>query len=255
MVVNNAMEENRFLRAYQEHKREKEQLNYRESNSRFDCLRENRSPPVNQDAGRFECLRGNSSYSNQDSRVSSESNRFSCLAGDDYQSYPRQPERVTYLPRPEPRESVNDRMKRYQEEKRAIEAAKPPPPPEFSYDSNYHFPELGKEQEKPTNSKMPKPKPVIKLPEPKAPKEMILNTILVPDKRKTLTLMCFKNGKLESKEVYEDGTEVPEKGLVVLKKPNYSSWASVIKSERVETTLYESEDDDFVELELPTRKN
>jgi hypothetical protein len=240
------MEENRFLRAYQEHKREKEQINYRESNNRFDCLRENRNQPVRQDAGRFECLRGNTSYSNQDDRISRESNRFSCLASDDYQSYPRQSERVTYLPRPEPRESVNSQMKRYTEEKRAKETAKPPPPPVFSFDSNYHFPELGRTPEAPSLSKMPKPKPDVKLPEPKAPKEMIVNTIVVPDKRKTMTLMCFKNGKLESKEVYEDGTEVPEKGLVVLKKPNYSSWASVIKSDSVEATLYEREDDDFV---------
>jgi hypothetical protein len=235
------MEDNRFLRAYQEHKREKEQLNYRESNNRFDCLRENRNPPVRQDASRFECLRGDINYSNQDVRATRETNRFSCLASDDYQSYPRQPERVTYLPRPEPRESVNDRMRRYQEEKKVKEAAKPPPAPVFSFESNYHFPELGKAPEAPSLSKMPKPKPEIKLPEPKAPKEMIVNTIVVPDKRKTMTLMCFKNGKLESKEVYEDGTEVPEKGLVVLKKPNYSSWASVIKSDCVETSLYEKE--------------
>jgi hypothetical protein len=240
--VNNAMEENRFLRTYQEHKREKEQLNYRESNNRFDCLRENRNPPVRQDAGRFECLRGNTSYSNQDLR---EPNRFSCLASDDYQSYPRQQERVL---RPEPRESVNTQMKRYIEEKRAKEPVKPTIPP-LTFESNYHFPELGSTPEELTLSKMPKPKPEVKLPEPKAPKEMIVNTILVPDKRKTMTLMCFKNGKLESKEVYEDGTEVPEKGLVVLKKPNYSSWASVIKSQSVETTLYENKDDESVEME------
>lgn len=242
-MVGNAMEENRFLRVYQEHKREKElqqqqqQQNYRETSNRFDCLRENRCTVVRQDIGRFECLRGNTTYSNQDDRVSRESNRFSCLAGDDYQSYPRQQERITYLPRPEARESVNSQMKRYVEEKRVREAAKPPPPV-FSFESNYHFPELGSTPELPSLSKMPKPKPEVKLPEPKAPKEMIVNTIVIPDKRKTMTLMCFKNGKLESKEVYEDGTEIPERGLVVLKKPNYSSWASVIKSESVETTLY-----------------
>jgi hypothetical protein len=247
------MEDNRFLRAYQEHKIEKEQLqNYsRETNTRFDCLIENRSPPIRQDggrfdclrenrnqyiredSGRFDCLRGDLTYSNQDIRVTRESNRFSCLTDNDYRSTPRQQERITYLPKPEPKESVNAQMRRYVEEKRAKEATRPPPPPVFSVESNYHFPELGKTPELSNQSKMPKPKPEVKLPEPKAQKEMIVNTIIIPDKRKTMTLMCFKDGKLESKEVYEDGSEVPETGTVVLKKPIYNSWASVIKSDTI----------------------
>jgi hypothetical protein len=225
------MEDNRFLRAYQEHKREKEQEQYnRNTNNRFDCLRENRGAPVRQDAGRFECLRGDNYISfpdSQDSRVNGrDNNRFSCLAGDDY---PRQQERVSYLPRPQPRESVNTQMKRYVEEKRAVEASKPPPPPVFSFESNFHFPELGKTPETPSLSKMPKPKPEIKLPESKAPKDMIVNTVVIPIKKRTMTLISLSNGKFESKEVFEDGTEIPESGPVIVKKPTYTSWASVIK--------------------------
>ena len=229
------MEENRFLRTYQEHKREKEQLNYRESNNRFDCLRENRNPPVRQDAGRFECLRGNTSYSNQDLR---ESNRFSCLAGDDYQSYPRHQERVI---RPEPRESVNTQMKRYVEEKRAKEPVKPPTPP-LTFESNYHFPELGSAPEVLTLSKMPKPKPEVKLPEQKPAKEMIVNKVVVPVKGKVMTLISLKNGKFESKDVYEDGSEVPKDRVVIVKKPTYSSWASVLKPESTESVIFDIEE-------------
>ncbi len=254
------MEENRFLRAYQEHKREKEQGAIKpDYDNRFSCLRESRLPPVKQGAGRFECLRGDNYISfpeSQDTRVNGgENNRFACLAGDDYQSRPRQPERVTYLPRPEPRESVNTQMKRYVEEKKALEPPKPPPAPTFSFESNYHFPELGKTQEAPSLSKMPKPKAEVKLPEPKQPKDMIVTPIVVPVKMKTMTLMCFKNGKLESKEVYEDGTEVPESGLVVLKKPNYTSWASVLKPESKETVIYDIEEKKYIELDMPLRKN
>lgn len=225
------MEDNRFLRAYQEHKREKEQEKQNLGN-RFECLRETRAPPIRESAGRFECLRGPINTSEQDVRVrNQENNRFSCLVDSNYNSHPVREERVTYLPRPEPRESVNTQMRRIQEEKRAIAAARPPPPPVFSFESNYHFPELGKTQEVPSNSKMPKPTPEVKLPESKLPKEMIVKPVVVRDTRKTMTLMCFSNGKLVQREVYEDGTEIPEEGTVVLKKPTYTSWASVIKKD------------------------
>jgi hypothetical protein len=238
MVVNNAMEENRFLRAYQEHKREKEQLqNYRESNNRFDCLRETRVTPIRESAGRFECLRS----SEQDVRViSQENNRFNCLVDNSYRSHPVREERITYLPRPDVRESINTKMRHLQEEKRAIAATKPPPPPVFSFESNYHFPELGKEQEIPSNSKMPRLKPEIKIPESNLSKEMIVSPIIIRDKRNTMTLMSFSNGKLVTKEVYEDGTEIPEEGKIILKKPTYTSWASVIKKDENEI-YYETE--------------
>jgi hypothetical protein len=229
------MEENRFLRTYQEHKREKEQVYH---NSRFDCLRDDRQP-IRQDAGRFECLK--ESFSNQDVRtVVRENNRFSCLIDNNYHSYAQRPyENVTYLPRIEPRESVNTRMRRIQEEKKA---SLPPPEPVFSIDSNYHFPELGKPQESPSLSKMPKPKPEIKLPEPKPQKEMIVNKVVVPAKKIIMTSICFKNGKLETTDVYEDGSEIPESGMVTLKKPTYSSWASVIKTKSSETDYSENDE-------------
>ena len=241
-LLNNGMEENRFLRAYQEHKREKEQIQH--GYNRFECLREN-GEPIRQNAGRFECLR-EENYTNTVNRISSEpNNRFSCLVDNGYQSYSvQQSQNVTYLPRieynrPEPKESVNTRMKRYQEEKKV---SLPPPEPVFSIDSNYHFPELGKPQEKPSLSKMPKPKPEIKLPEPKPQKEMIVKPIIVPSRKETITMICFKNGKLVTKEVYEDGSDIPETGTVVLKKPTYSSWASVIKTN---PTQYSDEEDNY----------
>jgi hypothetical protein len=246
----NAMEENRFLRTYQEHKREKEQNvikpNY---DNRFECLRETRLAPVREGAGRFECLR---------SDITS-SNRFSCLADDDYKNRSRQseritylprseperimprsePERVVYLPRPEPRESVNTQMKKYVEEKKALK----PSTPVFSFESNYHFPELNKTPETPALSNMPKTIPELKLPEPKPLKDMIVTPIVIPNRKKISTVMFFKNGKLESKDVYDDdGTDVTENNLVILKRPTYTSWASVLKPESNDKVDYELEE-------------
>jgi hypothetical protein len=208
------MEENRFLRVYQEHKKEKEQIsqNY---NNRFECLRENRLP-IRESAGRFECLR-NTTASEKDIRIENRdgNNRFSCLVDNDYRSH-QAPERVTYLPRPEPRESVNAQARRLKEDKKPVI-------PKLSFESEYHFPELSK-----SNDGNSKPKSEVKLPEPK---EMIVNHIFVPDKRETITMLCFRNGKVVSKDVYEDGADIPKEGMVVLKKPIYTSWASVIKKD------------------------
>lgn len=248
------MEDNRFTRVYLEHKREKEldrapQPDY---NNRFACLKENNTPPPRRDAGRFECLRGDT-YINpsdsQDTRVNREPNRFSCLADDGYQSYPREEyiSKPVYLPRPEPRESVNSRMKRYQEEERIKKPITPvaPPPPVFSFESSFHFPELGKTPEAPTNSKMPKPKEEVKLPEPKQPKEIITNPVIIPIKKKTMTLISLEKGKYVQKEVFEDGSDIPETGIVMIKKPNYSSWASVLKPE---TVLYDIEEKKIIDI-------
>jgi hypothetical protein len=226
------LDDNRFKRAYLEHRREKEierdriQPNY---NNRFACLKDNNVAPPRRDAGRFECLRGPSNYSDQDTRViNRESNRFSCLAGDSYESYPRQETaRTTYLPRPEPRESVNEQARRYKEEKKAL--APPPPPPPMTFESAYHFPELGKEQEAPTNSKLPKPKQEVKLPEPKAPIDMIVNPIVTNVKKEKVLILSYKDGKVIQKEMYIDGTEINEDKPVIIKKPTYTSWASVLK--------------------------
>jgi hypothetical protein len=137
-------------------------------------------------------------------------------------------------------------MKRYQEEERIKKPVAPPPPPVFSFESNFHFPELGKTPEAPTNSKMPKPKEEVKLPEPKQPKEIITNTVIIPIKKKTMTLISLEKGKYVQKEVFEDGTDIPESGIVMIKKPNYSSWASVLKPE---TVLYDVEEKRMIDIE------
>lgn len=246
------MEENRFLRAYQEHKREKEEAlalaQSNKNNNRFACLKENRAPPpIRGSAGRFECLKSDTyvTYpSSQDVRTigRDQNNRFACLVGDGYQSYPRQQqERIHYLPRPEPRESVNIQMRRYQEEKRATMANKPPP-----LENNFHFPELGKTPELSSNSKIPKPKEAVKLPKPQM--EMIVNPIIVPVKKNIVTILSFSGNKLVTKEMYEDGTDILETGIVMVKKPNYSSWASVLKPESIETVYYDVEEKKILDI-------
>jgi hypothetical protein len=245
------MEENRFLRAYQEHKKEKEQAITPNYDNRFQCLRTSYPVRENDGGGRFECLKSDNyvSYpSSQDVRTGrDQNNRFACLASDGYQSYPRQPERVHYLPRPEPRESINTQMRRYQDERKAS-LPPPPKPPVFSFESEFHFPELGKTPEPPSNSKMPKPKEEIKLPEPKPPKEMIVKPVLVPIEKKTMTLLKFSGNKVVTTEVYEDGTDIPETGIVMVKKPNYSSWASVLKPESTETVYYDVEEKKILDI-------
>ena len=112
------------------------------------------------------------------------------------------------------------------------------------FESEYHFPELGKKTEA---DKKEEPKKEIKLPEPKAPKEMIVNPVIVPIQKATMTVMSFKNGKLQSREIFEDGTEIPESGIVMIKKPNYSSWASVLKPELKETIYYDMDEKQVID--------
>ena len=229
------MEDNRFLRTYQEYKREKQESRNYETTNRFDCLRETRPPireenrfdclretrPPIREENRFDCLRNTASISNQDSRVVDKNNRFSCLIDNDYanNNQPKIQERaVTYLPRPEPRESINTTMKKYIEEKRV----KLPQKPVFSIESEYHFPELNSNNI---------PSKEIKLPESKLQKEMIVNVEVIPINRKTITCMSFQNGKVITKEVYDDGTDVIPGNDVIIKKPQYSSWASVLKKD------------------------
>lgn len=244
------MEENRFKRVYLEHQREKQLerssvvSNY---NNRFSCLKDNNVAPPRSDAGRFECLRGSLNHSEQDIRiVNQESNRFSCLASENYERYPRQEiQRTTYLPRPEPRESVNERARRYQEEKKTVST---PPPPPMTFQSDYHFPELGKEQEVLTNSKLPKPAKEVKLPEQKAPINMIVNPIIAPVKKDKVLILSFKDGKVTQKEMYDDGTEIMEAAPIIIKKPTYTSWASVLKKSEPEPEPiinYDQDDEEY----------
>jgi hypothetical protein len=241
------MDDNRFLRTYQEHRREKEQtrLPVRDIDSRFECLRD--KPIERSIDSRFECLRGNININpneSQDGRINRDTNnRFSCLADDNYRNQPVRsaPSNVTYLPRPEPKESVNSQMRRLREEKKA----QPPKKPAFSYESEFHFPELSKATDVPVKAE-------IKLPEPKA---MIVNTVVVPIKKPTMTVFSFTNGKMMTKEVYEDGSEALEPGVVMVKKPNYSSWASVLKKEKNETIYYDKEENILPELNGSSKKN
>jgi hypothetical protein len=241
------MEDNRFLRTYQEHKREKEQnkLPVRDIDNRFECLRD--KPIQRSTDNRFECLRGNVNINpneSQDERINQDTNnRFSCLADDTYRNQPVKsaPSNITYLPRPEPRESVNSQMRRLREEKKVQQ----PKRPVFSYESEFHFPELGKSADTPVKTE-------IKLPEPKA---MIVNTVVVPINKPTMTVFSFINGKMVTKEIYEDGSDAVESGVVMVKKPNYSSWASVLKKEKNETIYYDKEEYVLPELNDSSKKN
>jgi hypothetical protein len=144
---------------------------------------------------------------------------------------------ITYLPRPEPRESINTQMQR-------LKASRPPPKPALTFESEYHFPELIK----------PQNIPEIKLPEQKQ-KEMIVNAVIVPIKKKTLTVYSFEKGKVITKDVYEDGTDVIEPGVVMVKKPNYNSWASVLKEEKNEVVYYDKEENIFGSVDKSSGKN
>lgn len=256
------MTENRFERTYQEYKREKEQTRV---SSRFDCLRSEplRPSPIRESAGRFECLR-ESNY--QTPPISyRENSRFECLVDDYYPRWepekapirdtivylpkpeppkppmvitpPKPPPGPVYLPKPEPpKESVTYLPK--PEPPKLIEPteAKPKAEPwrrggqpkkkdEVVGDINYHFPALG-------CSRGELPKSEIKLPESRAPIEMIVKPIVIPSNKKVMTMMCFKDGKVVSKEVYEDGTDLPDDNApVIIKRPKYTSWASVLKKD------------------------
>jgi hypothetical protein len=231
------MEDNRFMRVYNEFKKEQEGLKYSrvEPNNRFSCLVENNNNISKKEPNRFECLvdRNYESYPRSGYSETTYLPRVSESRPTLNENYSRNgySGTTTYLPRvSEPRESVNERMKRYKEE----QAKKPPPPPEFSINSDYHFPELV--QKIPV---MDKPK----MPEASVKKEMIVNEVIIKKTQSILTSLCWHNGKLVKKEIYEDGTEVSEDNpRVILKKPVYSSWASAVKSE-VNNIVYNNMDE------------
>ena len=239
------MDDNRFRRVYLENKREKElecgiTPDY---NNRFQCLKGNNSEPdINavRNAGRFECLRGDNYVSyptNQNSRMNtSENNRFSCLVENNYQRYPQREygTRASYL----------SKQTFVEEHKRIVN--RPPSPPPMTFESEYHFPELGQEPKPLSNSQWPKLE--IKTPElkPQRQQEMIMKPI--PIKKETMTVLSLKAGKLVQKEVYEDGTEIPETGIIMIKKPNYSSWAALLKPEKTEIIYYHTEDNSIINM-------
>jgi hypothetical protein len=238
------MNDNRFERAYREYKQEKEQLS---RYNRFECLRGAplQPPPIRESAGRFDCLvddnyprhsstpvRDTVVYLPRPEPPRQEPPR-PAQSQPDYLPKPDPPkESVTYLPRPAPSTKVESTPTVKPEPWRRGQAKKDTEPVK---DINYHFPALGC-----TRGELPKTE--IKLPESRAPLEMIVKPIVVPNNKKVLTMMFFKDGKVVSKEVYEDGTELPDNNLpVIIKKPKYTSWASVLKKEDGEVVYYDAE--------------
>jgi hypothetical protein len=249
----NAMTENRFERTYQEYKREKEQTRV---TSRFDCLRSEplRPPQIRESAGRFECLREDNYYSPVNYR---ENTKFECLV-DEY--YPRsEPVRVptVYLPKPEPPVIYLPKPEPpviYLPKPPKTDTVMPKPPlqqqlkpepwrrgqakkePEVVGDINFHFPALGCVRGE-------VPKSTIKLPESRAPSEMIVKPIVVPTNKSVMTVLSFKGGKVTSKDVYEDGTDLPEdQAPVIIKRPAYTSWASVLRKDKGDVVYNTVED-------------
>jgi hypothetical protein len=110
-------------------------------------------------------------------------------------------------------------MRRYKEEKKLVTK------PALTVESGYHFPELGTLPEVP--SKMPKP-----------PKDMITTPIIIPVKKET-TLLSLK---LDKGKLVSNASSFEEEQKVIVKKPTYNSWASVLKPKSSENVSYEVEE-------------
>lgn len=243
-LIVSAMTENRFERAYQEYKREKEQL--RIPNNRFDCLKNAPlQPPLpRESAGRFECLvddyypRGEpvraptTVYLPRPGPPKTAPEPPKAITETTYLPKPEPPKQtVTYLPRPEPPKSDPTPAVKPEPWRRGGAKKKEEP----VNDINFHFPALGCKQGE-------LPKAEIKLPESRAPAEMIVKPVVVPNKKPIMTLLCYRDGKMVSREVYEDGTELPEDNApVIIKRPKYTSWASVLKKNEGEIVYYDEE--------------
>jgi hypothetical protein len=238
-------EDNRFLRVYSEYKQqekqerqERQEQQIRSSNdNRFACLKEGYQPSSIPD-NRFACLKNDS----QTTADISQSNKFACLLDENYMNRsssrqepysPRQepysPRSVPYSPGPySPRESVNTITRRLSEERRTNQK------PKLSFDSDYHFPELGKSPES-TKSR------TLSIDDFKldSKKEIITNTYVTPVIQETVTRYFMEKGKVTKKDVAVDGSEIANK--IVVTKHTYNSWASVIKSEADNVIKYEKE--------------
>ncbi len=233
-------EDNRFLRVYREYKEQEQQRKVSDDN-RFSCLKDDYRPSTD---NRFSCLKEPSPINDGD-----RFNKFSCLVDDNYmnirntpqsspRSVPYSPRSVPYSPRSapyspryepySPRESVNTIGRRQLEERRLNQK------PKLSFDSEYHFPELGKSPES-TKSR------TLSIDDFKldSKKEMITNTYVTPVIQQTVTKIFIEKGKVTQKEVAVDGSELTNK--VIITKNTYNSWASVIKSEADNVIKYEKE--------------
>ena len=246
-LIISAMTENRFERTYQEYKREKEQL--RTPNSRFDCLRSTplQPPQIRQSAGRFECLVDDYYPRSEPVRAPTvylpKPEPPKPVQEPVYLPKPEPPKQeIVYLPKPEPPKHSTTYLPRPEPPKSAPTPTIKPEPwrrgqakkkEEPVNDINFHFPALGCKQGE-------LPKSAIKLPESKAPLEMIVKPVIVPNKNKLLTVISLKDGKFTSRDVYEDGIEVPEDTPpVIIKRPAYTSWASVLKKQEGDVVYYD----------------
>lgn len=198
------MDENRFIRAYKEFKCEQQRHKTVNPNNRFSCLVEDNNT------------------------VKKENRRVDCLLNRVYNVLKPECKTVTtYLPKmfpkasepiileikpPNPKENISNPINIIKEK-----------PPDFSFDSSYHFPNLLGESNIVNN-------PEIKMTESNIKNEMIVKSISVPIKKPVFTSLKWNNGTIIKKDIYEDGVEVEEnKPRVIVQKPVYSSWASVVK--------------------------
>ena len=252
-------EDNRFLRVYSEYKQqerqerqerqEKQEPQRRASDdNRFACLKEGYKPSSVTD-DRFASLKSDYQPTRVTVDCDGQFNKFSCLVDDNYmnirnsprlsprqepyspRSLPYSPRSIPYSPRQEPyspRESVNTIARRLSEERQTNQK------PKLSFDSDYHFPELGKSPES-TKTR------ALSIDDFKldSKKEMITNTYVTPVIQETVTRFFIEKGKVTKKDVAVDGSELCNK--IVVTKHTYNSWASVIKSEAGNVIKYEKE--------------
>jgi hypothetical protein len=222
----------------------------RSSAGRFECLRG--PPPVNirPNAGRFECLREEyyTPYSNN-------AGRFECLA-DGYTSYdiPQQSPIVLSTPTTANRAEVpasppHMALEHQHISNVALEPTYLPKPsslmgalphtlPGPAYVPPHKIAGAAPLQITPLETINPFPELPLRRPRlfsvdsmpEAAERTMIVAPVITPTDKRVLTSLSMKDGKVVRKEIYEDGTELPDgKPIVIVKRPTYMSWAGVIR--------------------------
>jgi hypothetical protein len=215
--MNGVIDDNRFMRVYLEHQYEKQLSRglITPENDRFACLKGDNHL---RNAGRFECLRGDNhqkpDYGSRRTRL------LSITQTRSVNSQTHTKEDALKLPPISLNTNEVKEAKEAKEEKIAITNELKPV---FSVQSDYHFPNLCKTEKIPNQ------------------KEMIVNSIVViPIKKEIITHIGFKNGKAIIKDFYEDGSDISQTRIV--KKPVYTSWASVLKPKNYIEVTDESQD-------------
>jgi hypothetical protein len=222
------METNRFLLAYKEFKEEKEReqqfITQQKGNNRFACLRGDYRPQT-ESGRRFECLLDKKSNSNYIDSQSTVTVYLSTSYNTNFNKYENtiksKSSQPTYLASPEDKQKLDWQPSKEKYRSPCLG------PPVFSFESNFHFPDLCDISKKSDQITLPPTK-----------KEMIVNPVITPVKKDTFTVLSRKDGKLTQKEVFIDGTPVTEQSVVIVKKPVYTSWASVLKSDTISTCQY-----------------